>query len=150
MSMALACPRVARSASKEAKLKGEVKMDGTGGWDGRKRSVVVAIPSFDLPAPPIYIYIFPLSSPSPTRVSATRERVILLELDLLPFCLFEQRGPVGKMSWQSYVDDHLMCEIEGHHLTSAAILGHDGTVWAQSADFPAVCVALICLLLLRS
>ncbi|KAG8091530.1 hypothetical protein GUJ93_ZPchr0012g20980 [Zizania palustris] len=44
-------------------------------------------------------------------------------------------GP-AKMSWQTYVDDHLMCEIEGHHLTSAAIVGHDGTVWAQSAAFP--------------
>ncbi|CAM0954490.1 unnamed protein product [Alopecurus aequalis] len=40
------------------------------------------------------------------------------------------------MSWQTYVDEHLMCEIEGHHLSSAAILGHDGTVWAQSATFP--------------
>ncbi|XP_015613794.2 profilin-A-like [Oryza sativa Japonica Group] len=42
----------------------------------------------------------------------------------------------AKMSWQTYVDEHLMCEIEGHHLTSAAIVGHDGTVWAQSAAFP--------------
>ncbi|KAI3905004.1 hypothetical protein MKW92_023570 [Papaver armeniacum] len=40
------------------------------------------------------------------------------------------------MSWQSYVDDHLMCDIEGNHLTSAAILGHDGSVWAQSPTFP--------------
>ncbi|OMO66512.1 Profilin [Corchorus olitorius] len=43
------------------------------------------------------------------------------------------------MSWQSYVDDHLMCEIEGgggNHLSSAAIIGHDGSVWAQSANFP--------------
>ncbi|KAL2928980.1 Profilin [Bienertia sinuspersici] len=40
------------------------------------------------------------------------------------------------MSWQIYVDDHLMCDIEGNHLTSAAILGHDGTVWAQSPSFP--------------
>ncbi|KAJ8435987.1 hypothetical protein Cgig2_004244 [Carnegiea gigantea] len=40
------------------------------------------------------------------------------------------------MSWQTYVDDHLMCEIEGNHLTSAAILGHDGSVWAQSSNFP--------------
>jgi hypothetical protein len=47
------------------------------------------------------------------------------------------------MSWQSYVDDHLMCEIEGHHLTSAAIVGHDGSVWAQSAAFPAVRVWLL-------
>lgn len=44
------------------------------------------------------------------------------------------------MSWQTYVDDHLMCDIEGtgQHLTSAAILGLDGTVWAQSAKFPQV------------
>ncbi|XP_057538317.1 profilin [Amaranthus tricolor] len=40
------------------------------------------------------------------------------------------------MSWQAYVDDHLMCEIDGNHLTSAAITGLDGTVWAQSPDFP--------------
>ncbi|XP_059274968.1 profilin [Lycium barbarum] len=40
------------------------------------------------------------------------------------------------MSWQTYVDDHLLCEIEGNHLTSAAIIGQDGTVWAQSANFP--------------
>lgn len=29
-----------------------------------------------------------------------------------------------------------MCEIEGNHLTSAAIIGHDGSVWAQSSSFP--------------
>ncbi|KAK6782439.1 hypothetical protein RDI58_020235 [Solanum bulbocastanum] len=40
------------------------------------------------------------------------------------------------MSWQTYVDEHLLCEIEGNHLTSAAIIGQDGTVWAQSANFP--------------
>ncbi|KAF3659859.1 Cell division control protein 2 -like protein [Capsicum annuum] len=40
------------------------------------------------------------------------------------------------MSWQTYVDDHLMCEIEGNRLTSAAIIGQDGSVWAQSATFP--------------
>ncbi|KAL5783349.1 hypothetical protein ACOSP7_008378 [Xanthoceras sorbifolium] len=42
------------------------------------------------------------------------------------------------MSWQTYVDDHLMCEIDDQHqhLTSAAIIGHDGTVWAQSDTFP--------------
>ncbi|CAA2989615.1 profilin [Olea europaea subsp. europaea] len=40
------------------------------------------------------------------------------------------------MSWQSYIDDHLMADIEGNHLTSAAIIGHDGSVWAQSANFP--------------
>ncbi|RWW29663.1 hypothetical protein BHE74_00037374 [Ensete ventricosum] len=40
------------------------------------------------------------------------------------------------MSWQTYVDDHLMCEIDDQHLTSAAIFGHDGSVWAQSDAFP--------------
>ncbi|KAF3499238.1 hypothetical protein F2Q69_00040613 [Brassica cretica] len=42
------------------------------------------------------------------------------------------------MSWQSYVDDHLMCDVEGNHLTAAAILGQNGSVWAQSANFPQV------------
>ena len=42
------------------------------------------------------------------------------------------------MSWQAYVDDHLMCEMEGQHLTAAAIIGHDGSVWAQSPTFPQV------------
>ncbi|KAK4483640.1 hypothetical protein RD792_010841, partial [Penstemon davidsonii] len=44
-----------------------------------------------------------------------------------------------KMSWQTYVDDHLMCDLEGnpgHHLTAAAIIGLDGSVWAQSSSFP--------------
>ncbi|KAE9445375.1 hypothetical protein C3L33_22727, partial [Rhododendron williamsianum] len=40
------------------------------------------------------------------------------------------------MSWQSYVDEQLMYEIEGNTLTSAAILGQDGSVWAQSTSFP--------------
>ncbi|XP_009137845.1 profilin-3 [Brassica rapa] len=43
------------------------------------------------------------------------------------------------MSWQTYVDEHLMCDVrdgQGHHLTAAAIVGHDGSVWAQSANFP--------------
>ncbi|KAL5660660.1 hypothetical protein ACJX0J_027785, partial [Zea mays] len=40
------------------------------------------------------------------------------------------------MSWQAYVDEHLMCEIEGQHLSAAAIVGHDGSVWAQSESFP--------------
>ncbi|EOA32710.1 hypothetical protein CARUB_v10016013mg [Capsella rubella] len=43
------------------------------------------------------------------------------------------------MSWQAYVDEHLMCDVgdgQGHHLTAAAIIGHDGSVWAQSANFP--------------
>ena len=44
------------------------------------------------------------------------------------------------MSWQTYVDEHLMCDIEGqgHHLSAAAIIGHDGSVWAQSSTFPQV------------
>lgn len=41
------------------------------------------------------------------------------------------------MSWQEYVDDHLMCELpNGGSLKSAAIFGLDGGVWAQSPDFP--------------
>jgi profilin len=45
------------------------------------------------------------------------------------------------MSWQSYVDDHLMYEISpGHCLSAAAIIGLDGNVWAQSATFPALTV----------
>ncbi|KAI9128761.1 hypothetical protein K1719_000244 [Acacia pycnantha] len=42
------------------------------------------------------------------------------------------------MSWQSYVDEHLMSDIDdqGHHLAAAAIIGLDGSVWAQSPSFP--------------
>ncbi|KAB2072581.1 hypothetical protein ES319_A07G026200v1 [Gossypium barbadense] len=42
------------------------------------------------------------------------------------------------MSWQQYVDEHLMCDIDGQpiHLTAATIIGHDGNVWAQSSTFP--------------
>lgn len=49
------------------------------------------------------------------------------------------------MSWQTYVDDHLMCDIEGtgHHLSSAAILGFDGSVWAQSPNFPKVWILYV-------
>lgn len=43
------------------------------------------------------------------------------------------------MSVQAYVDEQLMGDIEGNHLTAAAIIGHDGTVWAQSPSFPSVC-----------
>ncbi|RLM93448.1 hypothetical protein C2845_PM08G02890 [Panicum miliaceum] len=42
------------------------------------------------------------------------------------------------MSWQAYVDDHLLCDIDGQRLSAAAILGHDGAVWAQSDAFPQV------------
>ncbi|KAF7106684.1 LOW QUALITY PROTEIN: hypothetical protein CFC21_107402 [Triticum aestivum] len=52
------------------------------------------------------------------------------------------------MSWQTYVDDHLCCEIDGQHLTSAAILGHDGSVWAQSPNFPQLYLNFPCSLLL--
>lgn len=49
----------------------------------------------------------------------------------------ESRGKEAAMSWQAYVDDHLMCEIPGGHtLTAAAIIGQDGQVWAQSGSFP--------------
>ncbi|XP_057538313.1 profilin Sal k 4.0201 [Amaranthus tricolor] len=42
------------------------------------------------------------------------------------------------MSWQTYIDDHLMCPIEdtANHLTASAIIGFDGSVWAQSSTFP--------------
>jgi Profilin len=50
----------------------------------------------------------------------------------------ERKEKREKMSWQTYVDDHLMCDIDGQHLTAAAILGQDGSVWAQSATFPQV------------
>ncbi|KAK4375538.1 hypothetical protein RND71_006215 [Anisodus tanguticus] len=39
------------------------------------------------------------------------------------------------MSWQAYVDDHLMCEIDGNHLTSAAIIGQDEEITAIMNDF---------------
>lgn len=43
------------------------------------------------------------------------------------------------MSWQTYVDDHLLADLpSGGKLTHAAILGHDGGVWAQSPEFPEV------------
>eukprot|EP00271_Cylindrocystis_brebissonii_P014373 TRINITY_DN35712_c0_g1_i1.p1 TRINITY_DN35712_c0_g1~~TRINITY_DN35712_c0_g1_i1.p1 ORF type:complete len:133 (+),score=32.30 TRINITY_DN35712_c0_g1_i1:174-572(+) len=43
------------------------------------------------------------------------------------------------MSWQSYIDDQLMCLLPSKStLTSAAIMGQDGSIWAQSANFPAL------------
>lgn len=43
------------------------------------------------------------------------------------------------MSWQAYVDDHLLCELpNGGHLQHAAIVGQDGGIWAQSENFPAI------------
>ncbi|RWW67778.1 hypothetical protein BHE74_00024752 [Ensete ventricosum] len=52
------------------------------------------------------------------------------------------------MSWQTYVDEHLLCDIDGQRLTAAAIVGHDGSVWAQSDTFPPV--SFLSLLLLAS
>ena len=41
------------------------------------------------------------------------------------------------MSWQEYVDDHLLCELpNGGVLTAGAIVGQDGGVWAQNSAFP--------------
>eukprot|EP00201_Polytomella_parva_P019771 CAMPEP_0175041314 /NCGR_PEP_ID=MMETSP0052_2-20121109/1836_1 /TAXON_ID=51329 ORGANISM="Polytomella parva, Strain SAG 63-3" /NCGR_SAMPLE_ID=MMETSP0052_2 /ASSEMBLY_ACC=CAM_ASM_000194 /LENGTH=130 /DNA_ID=CAMNT_0016303795 /DNA_START=63 /DNA_END=455 /DNA_ORIENTATION=+ len=44
------------------------------------------------------------------------------------------------MSWDQWVSNNLMCAVDedGNTLTSAAILGHDGGVWAQSENFPAI------------
>ncbi|KAI5067585.1 hypothetical protein GOP47_0018113 [Adiantum capillus-veneris] len=43
------------------------------------------------------------------------------------------------MSWDAYVDDHLMCAFPtGNTLTSAAIIGLDGSVWAASSKFPEI------------
>ncbi len=43
------------------------------------------------------------------------------------------------MSWQEYVDEHLMCELpSGGHLQSAAIVGLDGGIWAESESFPGI------------
>ncbi|KAG6424071.1 hypothetical protein SASPL_114483 [Salvia splendens] len=49
---------------------------------------------------------------------------------------FYLRFSIATMSWQSYIDDHLMADVDGCHLTSSAIVGHDGSVWAQSSNFP--------------
>jgi profilin len=38
------------------------------------------------------------------------------------------------MSWQSYVDDQLL---NTKMVTHAVICGHDGNIWASSADFKA-------------
>ncbi|KAI5071342.1 hypothetical protein GOP47_0013593 [Adiantum capillus-veneris] len=43
------------------------------------------------------------------------------------------------MSWQVYVDDHLLCPLAGGNtLTSAAIIGVEGTLWASSEKFPEI------------
>jgi profilin len=54
----------------------------------------------------------------------------------------EKKKKAAIMSWQSYVDDHLMCHVSGGNtLTAAAIVGQDGLVWAQSEGFPQVGVS---------
>ncbi|KAK9812885.1 hypothetical protein WJX72_005251 [[Myrmecia] bisecta] len=43
------------------------------------------------------------------------------------------------MSWQTYIDDHLMAPLpHGGQLAHAAIVGQDGGVWAQSESFPEI------------
>lgn len=43
------------------------------------------------------------------------------------------------MSWQEYVDDHLLVELpNGGILSAGAIIGQDGGVWAQNDAFPNV------------
>nr|AGT16839.1 profilin-2 [Saccharum hybrid cultivar R570] len=42
------------------------------------------------------------------------------------------------MSWQTYVDDHLLCEIDGQHLSAAAIVGHDGSPLGAVRGLPPV------------
>ncbi|KAI4994644.1 hypothetical protein ZWY2020_034285 [Hordeum vulgare] len=43
-----------------------------------------------------------------------------------------------RMSWQTYVDEQLLCDIDGQRHAVAAILGHDAAVWVQSEPFPEV------------
>ncbi|CAA2984303.1 Profilin A, expressed [Olea europaea subsp. europaea] len=40
------------------------------------------------------------------------------------------------MLWQTCVDEHLMCDVDGFHLTASAIIDLDGSISAQSAAFP--------------
>lgn len=86
---------------------------------------VVVLPGFGFTQPTFsfLIYLQSCSSNSHLKLEQTKTK--------------GKRKP-RKMSWQTYVDDHLMCEIDGLHLTAAAIIGQDGTVWAQSANFPQV------------
>ena len=44
------------------------------------------------------------------------------------------------MIWaQAYIDDNLMQPLSGGNtLTHAAICGHDGGIWAESANFPGI------------
>lgn len=41
------------------------------------------------------------------------------------------------MSWQPYIDDHLLADLpHGGRLEHAAIASHSGDIWAQSDNFP--------------
>lgn len=41
------------------------------------------------------------------------------------------------MSWQPYIDDHLLAELpHGGQIEHAAIASHSGDIWAQSPSFP--------------
>ncbi|KAG2497964.1 hypothetical protein HYH03_004225 [Edaphochlamys debaryana] len=44
------------------------------------------------------------------------------------------------MAWDAYISQNLMAPVDsaGNTLLSSALLGHDGGVWAKSADFPAI------------
>jgi|Transcript_5346 profilin len=43
------------------------------------------------------------------------------------------------MSWQAYVDDHLLGELpNGGEVTKAAIFSHEGDLWAGSPGFPTI------------
>lgn len=44
------------------------------------------------------------------------------------------------MSWDAYVSDNLMAPLdtEGNTLTSAALVGLDGAIWASSPEFPEI------------
>ncbi len=70
-------------------------------------------------------------------------------LPLRPSCPYSIRAlPVSflsfhstiNMGWQEYVDNNLMCAVdhEGRTLKAAALVGLDGSVWAQSPEFPEV------------
>ena len=49
------------------------------------------------------------------------------------------------MSWQSYVDDQLL---NTKMVTHAVICGHDGNIWAKSADFVVSFISFLYILLL--
>ena len=49
------------------------------------------------------------------------------------------------MSWQSYVDDQLL---NTKMVTHAVICGHDGNIWAKSADFVVSFISFLYILIL--